>query len=388
MPGNGGLAPCGESRSVRDRSRDIAGSARRSGALRVLPSSPIFDVRLLGAIGAALITLATLSNPEPEQKLARPRISRGEHGVQVLSFALSPTSAQIATTNTAGRVTLRAPENGWHIERFLDFPGYASAVAFSPEGRFLAAGGVAPGICLWDLSSPRSEPTDTMVVPIQRVKRIMFSPDGQSLAVTSESDGTILVWDLATRRARTVLHHTSRVDVIAFSPDGRRLATGELMLSSRSIILWDLQTGSGRIVQEDGLGLTKALAFSPDGTLLASARVADHHISLWDVDTGRKRQVFAGHTHGANSIAFSPDGSLLATAGNDGMVMLWTVATGHCTVSLDGQATCLLTVAFSPDGRTVVLATEDDDDIRLWDLDELLQAPPRPSSSPMKTGSI
>ena len=120
---------------------------------------PIFDVRLLGAIAVALITLATLSNPEPVQKLARPRIARGEHGVQVMSFALSPTSGQIATTNTAGRVTLRAPESGWQIERFLDFPGYASAVAFSPEGRFLAAGGIAPGICLWDLSSPRSEPT-------------------------------------------------------------------------------------------------------------------------------------------------------------------------------------------------------------------------------------
>ncbi len=83
-----------------------------------------------------------------------------------------------------------------------------------------------------------------------------------------------------------------------------------------------------------------ALAFSPDGALLASASLYEHHARLWDLKTQRVRRVFAGHARSLNSVAFSPDGSLLATAGNDGMVGLWTVATGQRRASLDGQATC------------------------------------------------
>jgi WD40 repeat protein len=87
------------------------------------------------------------------------------------------------------------------------------------------------------------------------------------------------------------------------------------------------------------------------------------------------------------SVAFSPDGSLLATAGNDGMLGLWTVATGQRRVSLDSQSAWPQTVVFSPDGRFLVLATGSDDDIRSWDVAELLRAAPAPSVISMKKGS-
>jgi WD40 repeat protein len=111
-----------------------------------------------------------------------------------------------------------------------------------------------------------------------------------------------------------------------------------------------------------------ALAFSPDGALLATASFPERHARLWELTTGQVCRIFEGHSRSVNSIAFSPNGCLLATAGNDGMLGLWTVATGQRRVSLDSQATWLRTVDFSPDGQTLVLATGDDDDVRLWDL--------------------
>ncbi len=362
------LRPIQEHRGLGAEERGVMGFSKLS----------IFDQRLLGTIAVVLITVMTLSNPEPATKTrwVKDCPRRGRH--QVMSFVLSPTSSQIATTNSAGRVTLRSAETGWQIERFLDYPGYARAVAFSPDGRSLAAGGIEPGVCLWDLSSPKCEPTRTIVIPIQRARLHLFSPDSQSLAITTDLDGTILLWDLAKQRERMVLHHPSPVTSIAFSPDGRRLATGGTK-NDCSILLWDLETGSRQVLLEDGHGPTMAIAFSPDGVLLASASLYEHHARLWDLKTHRVRRVFAGHARSLNSVAFSPEGSLLATAGNDGTVGLWTVATGQREASLDGQATCLRTVAFSPDGRTLFLSSGNDDDLRLWEVAELLGASPGPA---------
>jgi WD40 repeat protein len=346
----------------------------------------ISDVRLLGGIAAALITVAILSNLATEKKLARSEVARGEPGVLVISFALSLTSAQIATTDAAGRVKLRAPEKGWQIERFLDFPGYATAVAFSPDGRWLAIVGIAPGICLWDLSSGASQLVAAEVDSIERATHVIFSPDGQTLAVTTDLAGTIFLWDLAARRVRMVYHHSSSVASISFSPDGRWLATGGN--NDRSILLWDVHTGFRRVlVESEPGGHTRALAFSPDGALLASAGFPENYVRLWDLKTRRQCRMFEGHARVVTSVAFSPDGSLLATAANDGTLGLWTVPTGQRRVSWEGLAMWYRAVAFSPDGRTLITANGTDDDIRWWDIAELLQASPEPNSSRMKNGS-
>jgi WD40 repeat protein len=351
------------------------------------PKLRIFNAALLGAIVVTVVTLAELSNPESVKKLAPSEVARGDPGVLVCSFALSPTIAQIATTDDAGRVTLRAQEKVWQFKRFLDFPGYAAAVAFSPDGRSLAAVGAANCVCLWDLKSRTSHPASAVAVPIQWPNRTLFSPDGHSLVITTAFDGTILVWDLATQRERMVLHHHSPVATMAFSPDGLWLATAGT--NDRSILLWELHSGFRRVLSEGASGgHTAALAFSPDGALLASVGFFERHVRLWDLKTGRVCRTFEGHARSVTSVTFSPDGSLLATAGNDGMLGLWTVPMGQRLVSFDGEAMWFRAVAFSPDGRTLVVASGTDDDIRRWDIAELLRAPPGRNFSPMKTGSI
>jgi WD40 repeat protein len=343
---------------------------------------PILDVRVLALIVVALFALVKLSTPEPEQKPAQVRRSQGDLDVGATSLAFSPTGALISTTNTAGRLTLRAREKDWQIERSLDCPGFAREAAFAPDGRSLAAVGFGPGVFLWDLSSASSEPTTTMAARFPRPRCLMFSPDSRSLAVATDFDGRILVLDLATRQERMVLHQPLPVRSVAFSPDGRLLAAAGAGLN-RLIVVWDLQSGSRRTLLEDGPGPDTALAFSANGVLLATASFPEHHVRLWDVKTGRQCRVFAGHARPVNSVAFSPDGSLLATAGNDGMLGVWHVATGQRRANLSAQATSLRTIAFAPDGQTLVVASQDDDDLRSWDVAEVLQAarPRQPSES-------
>jgi WD40 repeat protein len=80
------------------------------------------------------------------------------------------------------------------------------------------------------------------------------------------------------------------------------------------------------------------------------------------------RRVLEGHTGGVNGVAFSPDGTLLATASADGTVALWDPATGQRTATLKGHTGPVRGVAFSPDG-TLLATASDDRTVALWELD-------------------
>jgi WD40 repeat protein len=327
---------------------------------------------VLGAIVSILIIAVKILNPEAGEMSALTPPRASELGIRFTSLTLSPGADRMAATDAAGHLSLRSLENDMSVERSLEFSGFARVAAFSPDRRFLAAGGIARGVAVWDLESPTSHAPNTIAPQILRAMRMAFSPDGQSLAVTTDLDGTIVLWDLDANRESMVLRHRSPVTSLAFSPDGRWLATGGR--GDRSTELWDLETGERGVQLETGSGAVSALAFSPDGTLVASATYFDHHVALWETNTWHKRFVFDGHARPVSSIAFSPDGSLLATAGGDGVVRLWSPAAGRQRASLRGHGLCRLTVGFSPDGRTLVLATADEGLVHSWDVADLLAA--------------
>jgi WD40 repeat protein len=328
------------------------------------------DLRLLAVAVAAMLAMHAMLNPDPASQRTLLHVGGGQRGVQITSFSLSPATAHVATTNTAGRIALRTPESAWTTERVLEFPGYAIEVAFSPDGRSLAIVDRAGGFWLWELGSPMDKATQVRLDSISWAKHVKYAPDGGTLAITSDRDCTVVIWDLAARRERIVLHQPAPVSRMAFSPGGRILATSGT--SDPSILVWDLETGAGRKLAQGERGMVMALTFSPDGAFLASAGFPEHHVCLWDLKTRASCREMAGHPRSVNSVAFSPDGSLMATAGNDGLIAVWSAASGQRLVSLNAEATCLRTVVFSPDGRSLILTTDDDDDIRSWNIAEVL----------------
>ncbi|MEW6403750.1 MAG: hypothetical protein AB1649_18300 [Chloroflexota bacterium] len=213
----------------------------------------------------------------------------------------------------------------------LSCQGKPSAMAISMDGRLLALGTEDGVVTLWDISDGGI--VHTLTGHPGRVYGMDFDREAGLLASSgcAQEDfnncrsGEIILWDVRTgsEQAR-LLGHSNLVRTVAFSPDGTRLASGG---RDDMILLWDVRSQSQIGAPLVGhASYVNALAFTSDGSLLASAS-SDLHIILWDVPLQQRiGNALVGHTSAIGALTFSHDGTLLASGDNHGNLFLWAVS--------------------------------------------------------------
>ena len=295
------------------------------------------------------------------------------HTAKISSVAFSPDGSTLASGSYDYTVRLWDVASGQLKATFEGHTHWIGSVSFSPDGATLASSSWGATVRLWDVASGKIK---AILGHNRAVFSVSFSPDGTTLA-SGSYDGTILLWDVASGKIKAVLKgHTAWIGSVSFSPDGASLASGS---RDATVRLWDVASGQ----MQDILNLSKytySLLHTPDGDLIytggyhATASYAPDGASLvvvasygaiwlWDMASGQMQDILPRPTRQGESVAFSPDGTTLASGHGDGAA--WHASSGQLK-ALEEHVGRVYSVAFSPDGATLASGHRDGT-VRLWD---------------------
>jgi WD40 repeat protein len=305
------------------------------------------------------------------------------------TLIISPDGRMLASGGKANDIALWDAQTLTLRARLAGPTGPIAHVAFSPEGRLLAVASIRPhprpktAVQIWDVAEtllPHASapvPRATFDTPDADIGPITFSPDGHTVALAC-SDRIVRLWRpvLPSERPAPISHAPDEAWAVAFSPDGKLVASaGDNQKGSPCLRVSDASSGRLRWTAAGHTQLATCLAFSPDGALLASASY-DNRIKLWDPDTGRERADLDAQLNQPRCLAFSSDGRLLACGGGrrlnstapDRVAHLWEVSTGRLVHTFGDHGEQVRGVVFSPNGRQLI-TTEDTQMVRFWEIE-------------------
>ncbi len=257
--------------------------------------------------------------------------------------AFSPAGDAAAIGVGAGFVVVRGPGGSETTLRPPD-PARPTALAFSSDGRRLATGWDDDRIVVWEL---RSETPEAVLTAAGPPSFLAFGPEGRSVvAVEGDRAATLRelrpgggVWTLSTP--------DETPDRLTAAPDGGTLVAG---FEKWPTLAWDLSRPSAEPRPLGSLRAPGCLEFSPAGDALFLNFDQDGIFVRPVTAEPAPRVYLAGHSAEAWSLAFSPDGSMLASGGDDHQIKLWDVATGVELAAVEAHSQTVTGLAFAPAG--------------------------------------
>ena len=231
-------------------------------------------------------------------------------------------------------------------------------LAYSPDGKILALAGYQE---VRFVDPANKHELASLKGHAGTVRAIAFSHDGKLLAAAGglpARSGEVLIWDVEQRKLLHSIHgHSDCIYGVAFSPDGKSIATASY---DKFVKLFDIDSEKEIRTYKDHIDAVYAVEFTPDGKRLVSGS-ADRTIKIWDVATGDRLYTLAEPQDGINTIAIDPTGKLVAAGGLDKSIRIWSLGEkeGKLLHSQIAHEDAILRLAWSPDGAALVSSSAD-----------------------------
>ncbi len=299
---------------------------------------------------------------------------------EIYDLALSPDNSLIAAGTDDGTVHLWNVRHAWAASTLSGHSGPVIGVAFTPDGATLISAGRDGVVLMWNVPGGQIEQSLDAACPEQGrrggvpLNDMSLAADGSVLATVGE-DGVVRVFDVASGQMIQAIGPNEDTKIaVALNFDGSLVAAGD----GTDIQVWDAHTGQpvlrlegyweDEATQDEWLGHKKkvtALAFSPDGAILASGS-ADTTIIFWDAETGAVKWPSRGHWATVTSMTFNPEGDLMLSGGADNKIRSWRLPGGKSTAFYEGHLSSVSNVIFGWDQETIISAGEDGT-VQVWE---------------------
>jgi WD40 repeat protein len=295
-------------------------------------------------------------------------IADGQKNVTALAVA----RGKVAVGLSDGNVRLWDLPTAKEV-RLLERPGKPiRALAFSHDGSLLAVGGEERLLAVWEVETGKMH-FHHILPPLFALTwghddHVLLTA-GWQRTIARNNDRVVRRFDGATGKAlSTVRLPTPDADFVSCMAFHRANLVAEGNKANQACI-WDTTTGEVRATLRGHQNHLTAVAFSPDGAILATGS-QDKTVRLWDVNPPKKRAVLQGHRHTINCLAFTHAGHTLASGSTDGTVRLWDVETGRERTTITGHHRVVQALAWTPNDRHLLTAG-DDGAVLVWDADDL-----------------
>jgi WD40 repeat protein len=281
------------------------------------------------------------------------------HGnpTQIIALAWSPDGKTIAAATISKTIALWDTHSG-NLITTLAQSDLALAVAWSPDSSLLASTR-NDKILIWDVNAKQISSTLNAAGAI--VNGLNWS--GGVLASTANND-QVSLWNVGTAQiVGTLVGHTGFVTDLVFSTDGAQMLT---VSQDNTVKQWDVASAQVKNTLRSHTGTVRALAWSPDGKTIAAASQGNV-VQVWNAEEGTLTYAMEGHTDRVYALAWNPLGTQLASAGADGTLHIWDSASGALLNTLSGQSNDIRSLTWSPYNHRLASAGFDGQ-LHLWDL--------------------